>query len=665
MLGIKSPKNNLITLSKNELLTKKNEKSLQLTFNKEIKVKPKIFSQDSRVVKFRIKDLNLTNKDNNISETNLFDSNRGSLTMYPKNKNYFSSEKNNNNLPNIISLSDNNMQKKRNKSFLKKKSSDLKSLFLRTCTIANSILNKNESIPSPFTKKADFNMTNKLVNEESKNSRFFGLNKQNTIIKSNNPLELSFGESSALEEKVESQTIQKKDKKKIKFLENKSDIKKKLFHDYKKIRTIDGYLFKNITDRKYLLRTDSKKPDILQISNLEKKYPNYPTVKYSKEKINDHISCYAVNTYKGLMKNHNEDKVTIILSITKPKNFEGYWPNCSFIALYDGKFGKNCSSFLRDKLQNYIIKNKNFPNDPKKAIYEGFLTAEKDFQNKIPDNNSDKSGSCALVLLIIDDKIYIANCGDSRAILSMQKGEKIKLLNKIHKLPKKFEIDQKNCDMSEITRIKECGGKILVSKSGNLKVMPLKLNITRSFGFENIKINEFRGKNDIIIPEPDINEVQIKDDEFDFLILASSGIFEQLNNEQSMKCIYNVLEENNNINNDSIHELAGSCVDMLIKTALIKGSSDDVTCILIGFANFGKIKNNINKRSKRDKTQRQSLDKYFEKTDKNFLKEINEKENVVERDENIEENKNNVREKNRRNKKIFTIRKLLMEIKEE
>lgn len=45
----------------------------------------------------------------------------------------------------------------------------------------------------------------------------------------------------------------------------------------------------------------------------------------------------------------------------------------------------------------------------------------------------DKSGSCAIILLIIDDMCYIANTGDSRAVMSADGGEKIFVLSNDHK----------------------------------------------------------------------------------------------------------------------------------------------------------------------------------------------------------------------------------------
>ena len=45
----------------------------------------------------------------------------------------------------------------------------------------------------------------------------------------------------------------------------------------------------------------------------------------------------------------------------------------------------------------------------------------------------DKSGSCAVILLIVGEICYVANIGDSRAVMGGKFGEKIYSLTRDHK----------------------------------------------------------------------------------------------------------------------------------------------------------------------------------------------------------------------------------------
>jgi protein phosphatase 2C family protein 2/3 len=45
----------------------------------------------------------------------------------------------------------------------------------------------------------------------------------------------------------------------------------------------------------------------------------------------------------------------------------------------------------------------------------------------------DRSGSCACLVMIMEDQVYIANVGDSRAIISTMEGNKCFELTKDHK----------------------------------------------------------------------------------------------------------------------------------------------------------------------------------------------------------------------------------------
>lgn len=84
--------------------------------------------------------------------------------------------------------------------------------------------------------------------------------------------------------------------------------------------------------------------------------PNFDKARHS-QKTNGVIQAYAANTNQGVFRGYNEDRVSIILNITKPqfKNIDD-WPTCSFFAVYDGHGGASCADFLRDNLHQFIVK---------------------------------------------------------------------------------------------------------------------------------------------------------------------------------------------------------------------------------------------------------------------------------------------------------------------
>ena len=129
------------------------------------------------------------------------------------------------------------------------------------------------------------------------------------------------------------------------------------------------------------------------------------------------------------------------------------WPKCSFFGVYDGHGGVNCADFLRDNLHLFLIRQKSFPWNPREALKQGFREAEKHFLASALNTNGtckDRSGSCAVIALIVGDMCYIANVGDSRAIMSGNQGKKLFPLSK----------DHKPVEENERKRIIKAGGKI-------------------------------------------------------------------------------------------------------------------------------------------------------------------------------------------------------------
>jgi protein phosphatase PTC2/3 len=114
--------------------------------------------------------------------------------------------------------------------------------------------------------------------------------------------------------------------------------------------------------------------------------------------------------------------------------------------VFDGHGGSACSDFLRDHLHRYIIEDPSFPDNIPQAIHRGFMRADEEFIRQASARLTDieVSGSCAVILLVVDGKAYIGNAGDSRAVMSANFGEKVQTLSNDHKpnyLPEKNRVE--------------------------------------------------------------------------------------------------------------------------------------------------------------------------------------------------------------------------------
>jgi len=74
------------------------------------------------------------------------------------------------------------------------------------------------------------------------------------------------------------------------------------------------------------------------------------------EKPSGVIQAFGANTHQGIYRNYNEDKVTILTHIERPKSkMLSVWPNCSFFAIYDGHGGHKCANFLKENLHSIVV----------------------------------------------------------------------------------------------------------------------------------------------------------------------------------------------------------------------------------------------------------------------------------------------------------------------
>ena len=344
-----------------------------------------------------------------------------------------------------------------------------------------------------------------------------------------------------------------------------------------------------------------------------KSYPDYGKCVCS-QKMQGLMKSYAYNSYKGIVKDYNEDRVAVVSQIQKPqKTIHRTWPKMSYFGVFDGHGGENCSEYLKNNFLDYLIENKNFPHDIKTSITETFDKLEDEFYEKNkqkPKDQIDNSGSCALVAIMTENKIYIGNIGDSRAIMSLNNGTKVKQLS----------IDHKPNNLKEFERITKNGGKVYIDEEDikedeNGKLDESKLNfiteksdfskyksekevifrhfpshlaVARSIGDIKVKKPEFGALKGNIIHTPEVF-VYDYSPSYDFMVMGCDGIFDDLSNEEIIGAAWHVFKNKAKEKNYDLNLLTEDSCDMIIKYAMDVMTSDNLSCIVIGMEGVQKF----------------------------------------------------------------------------
>ena len=465
-------------------------------------------------------------------------------------------------------------------------------------------------------------------------------------------------------------------------------------------KIIDG---KTAIDINEIIGDDSNQPILIEMID----DPNIPLSpgKISAKSFGA-ITSYAANTNQGIVRDYNEDRVSVIINMNKPKYYTSSlpWPKISYFGVFDGHAGNKCAEFLRDNLLNYICNNNYFPNDIPNAIKFGFKKIDEDYLTKFAFINNkliDNSGSCGLILLLVYNIIYIANVGDSRCLGSFKNG----------KIQKDITLDHKPNTPYEKERIIKNGGKIYQTQTpieddeafkdkilvGPYRVFPGKLSVSRTVGDAEGKIEALGGNPNVIVPLPDIFIFDIEKDDIDFFILGCDGIYDQLNSKDIFKCAWTVLNNNlelykknifeNDIENSfkgnygskiNMNTTSGNIVDLILKASMIRKSFDNVTCLFISFKNFfdnlekstnkNKLKENININISNNRIEKNDIllrnksnlqNEYINKMEpKIIFKEKNKSEQTLTK-ENIIDNKLLInKEEEAQNKNSLNIKKV-------
>lgn len=172
------------------------------------------------------------------------------------------------------------------------------------------------------------------------------------------------------------------------------------------------------------------------------------------------------------------------------------------------------------------------------------------------------SGTTALVALLANNELIVANVGDSRGVMCDRQGRTIPL-----------SYDHKPHLSQERKRIKKAGG--FITFNGVWRVAGV-LATSRAIGDFPLKDRNF------LIADPDIQIFNLGDIQPQFLILATDGLWDAFSNEEAVMYIKERLDEP--------HFGAKS----IVLQAYYRGSLDNITVMVINFnAKNGKNSKNV------------------------------------------------------------------------
>jgi len=243
--------------------------------------------------------------------------------------------------------------------------------------------------------------------------------------------------------------------------------------------------------------------------------------------------------------------------------------NIILIGVFDGHGGNKISHYVSKNISKYFIeKNKyNTPSNTQK--YCNYIKlVYKDITKNLLNNKysmTQGSTSCLCILFKYKDVNYICTSwlGDSRAIARDDFGNVIELSR-----------DHKPNDIKERERIEKLGGKV-TKMNGDVYRVNGSLAVSRSFG-------DFEEK-EYISAEPEIN---ITENKYTYIVVATDGLWDVMTNKQVINYIDNEMKKGievpkkNNINNGIDKEDGINIAQKLVKLAVERGSTDNITVII-------------------------------------------------------------------------------------
>lgn len=214
-------------------------------------------------------------------------------------------------------------------------------------------------------------------------------------------------------------------------------------------------------------------------------------------------------------------------------------------AIFDGHLGDSVPAYLQKHLFHNILKEDDFWTHPDRAITKAYDKTDKAILSHNPDLG--RGGSTAVTAILIDGrKLWMANVGDSRAVLA--KGGRALQVTVDH---------EPSTERGDIERT----GGFVSNMPGDVPRVNGQLAVSRAFGDKSLKSH--------LRSDPDVHSEDIGRDT-ELLILASDGLWKVMNNQEAVDLARKSRDPQ-------------TSAKQLTAEALERDSKDDISCIVVRF----------------------------------------------------------------------------------
>lgn len=253
---------------------------------------------------------------------------------------------------------------------------------------------------------------------------------------------------------------------------------------------------------------------------------------------NQGLIKYGFNLVKGKA-NHPMEDFHVAKFIETKGNELGLF------AIYDGHLGDTVPAYLQKNLFTNILKEEEFWTDPTWSISKAYEKTDEAILSHNPDLG--RGGSTAVTAILINgEKLWIANVGDSRAVLS--KGGKAIQMSVDH---------EPNTERGSI----ENRGGFVSNMPGDVPRVNGQLAVSRAFGDKSLKTH--------LRSDPDVRSADI-DIDTNLLILASDGLWKVMENQEAVDIARKYRDPE-------------KAAKQLTAEALVRDSKDDISCVVVRF----------------------------------------------------------------------------------